>query len=109
MGTLNYKGPELLVGLPVGSERAFKRHTPLVCATFSIDTQLNSLQAYDYSLDMWAVGAWAAEMVFRKYHFFPGRETNNNQLDAITQVLGTEELETYLDKYGIDLEHDVGR
>lgn len=69
-----YKGPELLV----------------------------DLQLYDYSLDMWSYGAMLAGMVFRKDPFFNGQD-NHDQLVKITKVLGTQALDSYLQKYNLKL------
>lgn len=58
---------------------------------------------YDYSLDMWSLGCMLASMMFCQYPFFNGRD-NYDQLVQITEVLGTEKLFQYLDKYHIILE-----
>lgn len=60
-------------------------------------------QEYDYSLDMWSLGAMFASMIFRKEPFFHG-QSNSDQLVKIAKVLGTEELFEYLDKYEIELD-----
>lgn len=70
-----YKGPELLV----------------------------DLQLYDYSLDLWSLGAMLAAMIFKVDPFFHG-SSNTNQLVKIAQVLGTDELYRYLDKYELKLD-----
>jgi casein kinase II subunit alpha len=70
-----YKGPELLV----------------------------DLQDYDYSLDLWSLGCMLAAIVFRRDPFFCGAD-NYDQLAKIASVLGTDELEAYLDTYGIRLD-----
>ena len=44
-----------------------------------------------------------ASMFFRKEPFFHGHD-NYDQLVKIAKVLGTEELTSYLDKYGIELD-----
>ena len=69
-----YKGPELLV----------------------------DMQHYDYSLDMWGVGCMLAGILFRCETFFKGRD-NKDQLLKIVEVLGTDGLVAYLEKYGITL------
>ncbi|ODQ80058.1 hypothetical protein BABINDRAFT_171571 [Babjeviella inositovora NRRL Y-12698] len=69
-----FKGPELLVGY----------------------------RYYDYSLDMWSLGAMLASMVFLKEPFFYGK-SNPDQLIKIACVLGTDGLDAYLDKYNITL------
>jgi len=60
-------------------------------------------QDYDYSLDMWSLGCMFAGMIFRKEPFFHGHD-NQDQLFRIAKVLGSEELQVYLDKYGLILE-----
>ncbi|CDR37006.1 CYFA0S01e06370g1_1 [Cyberlindnera fabianii] len=57
---------------------------------------------YDYSLDLWSVGAMIAAIVFKKEPFFRG-DSNFDQLLKIADVLGTDELFKYLNKYGITL------
>lgn len=73
---------------------------------------LIDLQDYDYSLDMWSLGCMVAGMIFRKEPFFYGQD-NHDQLVKIAKVLGTEDLEKYLEKYEIELdpqlENMVGR
>lgn len=64
---------------------------------------LVDFQEYDYSLDMWSLGAMFASMIFRKEPFFHGN-SNSDQLVKIAKVLGTEELFEYLDKYEIELD-----
>ena len=63
-------------------------------------------QLYDYSMDMWSLGAMAASMIFRKEPFFHGSD-NTDQLLQILNVLGTESFHTYLNKYGIELEESL--
>jgi len=60
-------------------------------------------QEYDYSLDMWSLGAMFASMIFRKEPFFHG-SSNSDQLVKIAKVLGTDELFEYLDRYDIELD-----
>ena len=60
-------------------------------------------QAYDYSLDMWSLGAMFASMIFRKEPFFHGN-SNSDQLVKIAKVLGTDDLFAYLDLYEIELD-----
>lgn len=64
---------------------------------------LVDFQEYDYSLDMWSLGAMFASMIFRKEPFFHGT-SNSDQLVKIAKVLGTEDLFDYLDKYDIELD-----
>ncbi|KAI5285346.1 Casein kinase II subunit alpha [Ascosphaera aggregata] len=64
---------------------------------------LVDFQEYDYSLDMWSLGAMFASMIFRKEPFFHG-SNNLDQLVKIAKVLGTDELFEYLDKYDIELD-----
>lgn len=64
---------------------------------------LVDLQDYDYSLDMWSLGAMLAGMLFRREPFFYGHD-NGDQLVKIARVLGTDKLQVYLDKYGLELD-----
>jgi casein kinase II subunit alpha len=64
---------------------------------------LVDLQDYDYSLDMWSLGAMVAGMVFKREPFFHGHD-NYDQLVKIAKVLGTDELNTYLAKYDLELD-----
>ncbi|ODV87346.1 hypothetical protein CANARDRAFT_26749 [[Candida] arabinofermentans NRRL YB-2248] len=63
---------------------------------------LINLQQYDYSLDLWSVGAMMAAIVFKKEPFFKG-DSNNDQLVKIAKVLGTDALMKYARKYGVTL------
>jgi len=58
---------------------------------------------YDYSLDIWSLGAMFASMIFKIEPFFQGND-NNDQLVKITRVLGTEDLYKYLVKYNLKLD-----
>eukprot|EP01113_Clastostelium_recurvatum_P004313 TRINITY_DN1189_c0_g1_i1.p1 TRINITY_DN1189_c0_g1~~TRINITY_DN1189_c0_g1_i1.p1 ORF type:complete len:372 (+),score=104.89 TRINITY_DN1189_c0_g1_i1:78-1118(+) len=60
-------------------------------------------QDYDYSLDMWSLGCMFAGMIFRKEPFFHGHD-NHDQLVKIAKVVGTDDLQAYLDKYGLVLD-----
>ena len=64
---------------------------------------LVDLQDYDYALDLWSLGAMFAGLIFRREPFFYGHD-NYDQLVKIARVLGTEDLEAYLEKYGIELD-----
>ncbi|TCD68016.1 Casein kinase II subunit alpha [Steccherinum ochraceum] len=77
VGSRCYKGPELLTGY----------------------------DKYDYSLDLWSVGCILAAMIFRKEHFFRGRD-NEDQLLRILKVLGTDSFERYLEKHGLYIQTD---
>ncbi|OSD05406.1 kinase-like protein [Trametes coccinea BRFM310] len=70
-----FKGPELLVGY---------KH-------------------YDYALDIWSSGCIFAAMLFRRENFFRGRD-NDDQLLKIVKVLGSDDFERYLAKYGLYLQ-----
>lgn len=67
-----YKGPELLV----------------------------NLYEYDYSLDLWSLGCVLAGMIFKIDVLFHGSD-NDDQLIKILDVLGMEDFERYLAKYGL--------
>jgi len=64
---------------------------------------LVDLQDYDYSLDIWSLGCMMAGMIFRKEPFFYGHD-NYDQLVKIARVLGTDDLDAYIAKYGIELD-----
>ena len=64
---------------------------------------LVDLRDYDYSLDIWSLGCMFAGMMFRKEPFFHGSD-NRDQLVKLAKVLGTEDLNTYLRKYGLVLD-----
>lgn len=61
---------------------------------------LVDLQDYDYSLDLWSLGAMFAGMVFRREPFFYGHD-NYDQLVKIARVLGTDALHAYLQKVSV--------
>ncbi|KAG8497445.1 hypothetical protein CXB51_008765 [Gossypium anomalum] len=76
---------------------------------------LVDLQDYDYSLDLWSLGCMFAGMVsitFELFHLFKVLvhffrdipEGAYDQLIKIAKVLGTDELNAYLNKYGIELD-----
>ncbi|KAK4493395.1 hypothetical protein RD792_017704, partial [Penstemon davidsonii] len=67
---------------------------------------LVDLQDYDYSLDLWSLGCMFAGMIFRKEPFFYGHD-NYDQLVKIAKVLGTEELNSYLNKYRLELDQHL--
>ncbi|XP_059624000.1 casein kinase II subunit alpha-like [Cornus florida] len=64
---------------------------------------LVDLQDYDYSLDLWSLGCMFAGMIFRKEPFFYGHD-NYDQLVKIAKVLGTDDLNSYLNKYRLELD-----
>lgn len=64
---------------------------------------LVDFQVYDYSLDLWSFGCTMASMIFMKEPFFKGRD-NYDQLVKIVKVLGTDDFNTYLKKYNIELD-----
>lgn len=68
---------------------------------------LVDFQRYDYSLDIWSFGAMFASIIFRKEPFFHGA-SNSDQLVKIVQVLGTDNLYQYVDKYSIRLSPEYG-
>lgn len=75
VSSLNFKGPELLLGYSM----------------------------YDYSLDMWCLGCVFAEMLFLLHPFFPGVDITS-QLSELVFFFGSECLTKYIDKYKIDME-----
>jgi casein kinase II subunit alpha len=73
-----FKGPELLLENPI----------------------------YDYSVDMWSLGCLFAGILFMREPFFAG-EDNLGQLVKITKVVGTEEIQLYMDKYDLELNDGI--
>jgi casein kinase II subunit alpha len=67
---------------------------------------LTNMRDYDYSLDIWCTGAMFAGMIFGKEPFFAGKD-NWDQLAKISKVLGTEGLVKYIEKYGLNLDHEL--
>ncbi|XP_075501378.1 casein kinase II subunit alpha-4, chloroplastic isoform X4 [Primulina tabacum] len=67
---------------------------------------LVDLQDYDYSLDLWSLGCMFAGMIFRKEPFFYGHD-NYDQLVKIAKVLGTDDLNAYLNKYRLELDPNL--
>jgi casein kinase II subunit alpha len=63
---------------------------------------LVDMQDYDYSLDIWSVGCMFAGIIFKKEPFFRGND-NKDQLVKIARVLGTDLMDTWLDKYGLSI------
>ena len=61
---------------------------------------------YHLSSDIWAVGCIIAAIVFGKEPFFRGRHNDVNQLVRIAQVLGTDDLFKWMDKYEIKLDSE---
>ncbi|KAI8379807.1 kinase-like domain-containing protein [Radiomyces spectabilis] len=70
---------------------------------FKAPELLVGFRQYDYSVDMWSFGCMLAGMLFRKEPFFNGDDLYD-QLVKIAQVLGTEKLYAYLEKYDIKLD-----
>lgn len=67
---------------------------------------LVNYKKYDYSLDLWSLGCILAALVFQKDPFFHGKD-NNDQLLKIIKILGTDDLFSYMEKYGIRLQGEI--
>ena len=63
-------------------------------------------QCYDYSVDMWGFGVTMAGIIFHRMPFFKGAD-DFDMVNKITSVLGTEAFYKYLNKYGIDIPHEM--
>ena len=70
-----YKSPELLLGYPM----------------------------YDFSMDIWSVGCMFAAIIFKKDHFFLGKD-NGDQLVKIVSFLGSSDFFDFLKKYDIKVD-----
>nr|PVC52881.1 hypothetical protein MACL_00000460 [Theileria orientalis] len=57
---------------------------------------------YDYSLDIWSIGCMLAGLIFKREPFFYGHD-NYDQLVKIANVLGTDDLFAYSQKFGIEI------
>lgn len=66
---------------------------------------LVNFKLYDYSLDLWSFGCMLASMVFMKEPFFHGK-SNTDQLVQIVRVLGSDNLNQYLEKYQLTLSEE---
>ena len=56
---------------------------------------------YNYAIDVWSLGLVFAELLFlTKEAFVEGKELYD-QLMSIAGVLGSEDLHTYLNKFGL--------
>lgn len=75
VSSLNFKGPELILGYP----------------------------KYDYSLDIWCLGCVFAEMLFLHHPFFPGVDLNS-QMVEITFFIGSKCVNDYIEKYKNDFD-----
>lgn len=62
-------------------------------------------QQYDFSMDIWSAGCMFAAMIFRKEHFFLGKD-NADQLVKIVSVLGTNEFFDFTKKYNIRIDQN---
>jgi casein kinase II subunit alpha len=79
-----------------------KRHVNVASRHYKGPELLVDLRDYDYSLDIWSLGCTLAAMIFKKEPFFCGKD-NYDQLVKIAKVLGTDDLNSYLEKYNISL------
>jgi len=60
-------------------------------------------QRYDFSMDVWSVGCMFAAMIFKKEHFFLGKD-NGDQLVKIVTILGSNDFFELLKKYNIKVD-----
>eukprot|EP01120_Amphizonella_sp_Union-15-10_P004971 TRINITY_DN1571_c0_g2_i1.p1 TRINITY_DN1571_c0_g2~~TRINITY_DN1571_c0_g2_i1.p1 ORF type:complete len:273 (+),score=42.22 TRINITY_DN1571_c0_g2_i1:329-1147(+) len=67
---------------------------------------LVDMQDYDYSLDLWSFGCMFAALIFHKEPLFCGSD-NRDQLVKVCKVLGTDEFEAYLNKYGLVIDNEL--
>jgi casein kinase II subunit alpha len=59
-------------------------------------------QCYDYSVDIWGFGVTMAGIIFGKTPFFRG-DDDFDMVATIAKVLGRDDLDSYLERYGIEL------
>ncbi|OHT05799.1 CMGC family protein kinase [Tritrichomonas foetus] len=65
-------------------------------------------QCYDYSVDIWSFGVTMASIIFERMPFFRGSD-DFDMVAKICAVLGKNDLNRYLKKYGIDLPEQMER
>lgn len=63
-------------------------------------------QYYDYSVDIWSFGVTMACIIFGKMPFFEGSD-DFDMVSKIIAVLGRDDFDAYLDKYGIVLPDEL--
>lgn len=113
VGSRCYKGPELLVGYmkydysldlwSVGCILASMVSFQPQTVPFSL--LLSRLVSFAKRLSLMSSISVPATQIFRKEHFFRGRD-NEDQLLRIIKVLGTDSFERYLEKYGLFIQTD---
>jgi casein kinase II subunit alpha len=75
---------------------------------FKAPELLVDYQCYDYSVDIWGFGVTMAGIVFGKTPFF--KADDDFEMSAvIAGILGREDLDLYLEKYGIELPEEILR
>lgn len=77
-------------------------HHRVASRHFKSPELLVNYQLYDYSLDIWSLGASLAGLLFKRNPFFKGTN-NTNQLDKIVEVLGSPGFFAFLSKYNIHI------
>jgi len=78
-------------------------HTQLSLSLYlSLSLSLSLTHTHTHTC-RWSLGSMFAGMIFRKEPFFHGQD-NYDQLVKIAKVLGTDDLFSYIDKYGIALD-----
>jgi len=85
-----------------------KNNVRVASRYYKAPEQLVNYQLYDYSLDMWSLGVVLAGLIFRKEFFFKG-DSDEDQLLKIMSVLGTDELNDYINDYNIKLNPKIKR
>eukprot|EP00461_Guttulinopsis_vulgaris_P001193 UN01193 len=59
------------------------------------------MKDYDYSLDMWSLGATFAGMIYGVHPFFADAPDNTAMIGTIARVTGSQDWYDYIDKYKI--------
>jgi len=85
-----------------------KNNVRVASRYYKAPEQLVNYQLYDYSLDMWSLGVVVAGLIFKKEFFFKG-DSDEDQLLKIMAVLGTDDLNDYINDYGIKLHPKIKR
>jgi casein kinase II subunit alpha len=67
---------------------------------------LSGSKLYDYSFDMWSVGALFAGLMFRTPFMFPAKD-NLDTLVKIVKMLGARKYFDYLERNGLTVDESI--
>lgn len=81
-------------------------HTDFGTYTYQAPEALFEYYRYDLKADIWSFGVVLAGIIFREDYFFPG-DSQHEQLDYYTRMLGTEGLIQLVEKYKIPCNRSI--